>query len=578
MKTPAFFERSELTRVLWGLRHEFAVAVIFTIVVNVLMLTPTLYMLQVFDRVLVSHSSFTLMALTLVMLFFFLVMSFSEWMRSRLLVRTGVKLDSLLNSRVFRTCFERQLRQPGGRPAQSLSDLVNVRQFLTGNGAFAFMDAPWTPIYIMVLFLLHPFLGLVSIVFSIVFVVAAYFSGKVVHQPLEVAATANMELGAFVQNKLKNSEVVESMGMLGGLRRLWQKRHSKALLLNSHAQDATSRMQAMTKFLQYAQQSLALAAGALLVIEGELSPGAMIAANVLMGRATQPLGVLVSSWRSVLSAKDAFLRLENLLEENPVRPRGRAHAPLSGRVEVAQLVAKVPGRESPILKSLSFSVPSGSVVGVVGPSGSGKSTLARCLMGIWPHVEGSVSLDGESIEHWERDELGPYVGYLPQDVELFEGTIAENVARFGEVDSAKVIEACKRAGIHDMILRFPKGYDTPMGVAGGQLSGGQRQRVGLARAIYGNPRFVVLDEPNANLDDVGEAALLAAIRDLKQHGTTVFLITHRTNIIGVTDLLLVLKEGTIALFGSTQEVLARLKAAATPPAPTPVPQIAAVPA
>ncbi len=571
MKTPAFFERSELTRVLWGLRQEFLVAVIFTVVVNVLMLTPTLYMLQVFDRVLISHSSFTLVALTLVMLFFFLVMSFSEWMRSRLLVRTGVKLDSLLNSRVFKASFERQLRQPGGRQGQAFSDLVNVRQFLTGNGAFAFMDAPWTPIYIIVLFLLHPMLGILSIGFALLLVVAAVYSGRVVHGPLEAAAGANMELGAFVQNKMKNAEVVESMGMLGGLRRLWLNRHGKAILLNGYAQDAASRMQAMTKFLRYSQQSLALGAGALLVIEGELSPGAMIAANVLMGRATQPLDVLVSTWRNTLSTRDAFLRLEALLEENPERPAGRAHAPGSGAVEVEALEATVPGREQPILKRLSFAVPSGSVVGVVGPSGSGKSTLARCLMGIWPCVEGGVKLDGEGIDRWERDELGPYLGYLPQDVELFEGTIAENVARFGEVDSAKVIEACKRAGIHDMILRFPKGYDTPMGVGGGQLSGGQRQRVGLARAMYGNPRFVVLDEPNANLDEAGEAALLAAVRDMKERGTTVFLITHRTNIIGVTDLLLVLKDGSISLFGPTQEVLASLRKAAPPAAGLPGP-------
>lgn len=571
MKTPAFFERSELTRVLWGLRQEFLVAVIFTVVVNVLMLTPTLYMLQVFDRVLISHSSFTLVALTLVMLFFFLVMSFSEWMRSRLLVRTGVKLDSLLNSRVFKASFERQLRQPGGRQGQAFSDLVNVRQFLTGNGAFAFMDAPWTPIYIIVLFLLHPMLGILSIGFALLLVVAAVYSGRVVHEPLEAAAGANMELGAFVQNKMKNAEVVESMGMLGGLRRLWLNRHSKAILLNGYAQDAASRMQAMTKFLRYSQQSLALGAGALLVIEGELSPGAMIAANVLMGRATQPLDVLVSTWRNTLSTRDAFLRLEALLEENPERPAGRAHAPGSGAVEVEALEATVPGREQPILKRLSFAVPSGSVVGVVGPSGSGKSTLARCLMGIWPCVEGGVKLDGEGIDRWERDELGPYLGYLPQDVELFEGTIAENVARFGEVDSAKVIEACKRAGIHDMILRFPKGYDTPMGVGGGQLSGGQRQRVGLARAMYGNPRFVVLDEPNANLDEAGEAALLAAVRDMKERGTTVFLITHRTNIIGVTDLLLVLKDGSISLFGPTQDVLASLRKAAPPAAGLPGP-------
>ncbi|TRZ93465.1 MAG: type I secretion system permease/ATPase [Rhodocyclaceae bacterium] len=559
MKTPSFFQRSELAATLWTFRREFAVCVVFTIVVNILMLTPTLYMLQVFDRVMLSGSEFTLTALTLVMLFFFAVMAFSEWSRSRLLVRTGVKLDEQLNSRIFNASFESYLNQLGRSPAQAFSDLTNVRQFLTGQGLFAFMDAPWTPIYMLVLYMLHPMLGLLSVVFSALLVALAYLSHRLTIDPLDKAMEAGMQVSTYVHSKLRNAEVIESMGMLDDLRRLWQVRHQRYLGINQNAQDLAARIQALTKFLRYTQQSLALAGGALLVIQGELTPGGMIAANVLMGRASAPIDLMVSTWKSSISAHKAFLRLEELLRLHPPRDAGLVHDTPQGHMRIENLVATAPGRTQPILKGLSADFPAGQIIAVIGPSGSGKSTLARALVGIWPYVEGKVLIDGEPIQSWNRDELGPFIGYLPQDIELFEGTIAENIARFGQIDPEKVILAAGRAGVHDMILRFPRGYDTSMGEAGNLLSGGQRQRIGLARAMYGDPSLIVLDEPNSNLDDMGEAALVKAVQDLKQQGKSVFLITHRMSIIGVADRILVLHDGAIQIYGPTQDVIAALQ-------------------
>ena len=562
MNTPAFFQRSELRAVLWRFRREFAVCMVFSALINLLMLTPTLYMLQLFDRVMISQSLLTLGAMTLVMLFFFAVMSFSEWLRSRLLVRLGVRLDEELNSRVFNASFESQLRQFGGNPAQAFSDLTNLRQFMTGNCLFAFMDAPWTPIYLAVLFMLHPWLGALGVVFSLILVVLAWFSNRATQAPLEKAMESSGQTTTFVQSKLRNAEVIEAMGMLGDLRRHWMSRHRNHLRLNGTASDVSARVQALTKFVRYTQQSLALGAGALLVIEGELTAGAMIAANVLMGRATQPLDMMVGTWKSFLGARKSFARLEALLDRHPARPAGLVREVPRGEMRIEGLVATAPGRQLPILQGLTADFPAGEVIGIIGPSGSGKSTLARALVGIWPFTEGRVLLDGEPIDSWDRDELGPFIGYLPQDIELFEGTIAENIARFGNIDPDKVIRACQRAGVHDMILRLPKGYDTPMGEAGNTLSGGQRQRIGLARAMYGDPSVLVLDEPNSNLDEVGEAALLRAVHDLKAQGRTVFLITHRSGILAATDRLLLLKEGEIALYGPRQQVIAAIQASA----------------
>ena len=560
MTTPGFFQRSELTRALWVFRREFLVVGAFSMVANVLMLSPTLYMLQIFDRVMSSRSELTLLAMSLITLFLFGVMAFAEWMRSRVLVRSGVRLDALLGTRVFNASFEANLAPSGVSPARSFGDLIQIRQFLTGNGILAFFDTPWTPIYMAVLFILHPMLGFLSLFFAAVQGALAWFGHRYTVAPAEEASKAGSEAAAYLQGKLRNAEVLEPMGMVHNLRPHWAQRHNHAQQLQGRAQALTHRITAWSKFIRYAQQSLALGAGALLVIDGQLSPGGMIAANVLMSRALAPIDMLVGAWRGFIGARGAFDRLEALLGAHPERDPALSRVAPQGALTLREVVAVAPGRAEPILKGVSVAVSPGTVTVVLGPSGSGKSTLARCMVGIWPGVSGEVLLDGLPIEGWDRNELGPFLGYLPQDIELFEGSIAENIARFGEVSPEKVIAAARSAGLHEMILRFPKGYDTPIGEAGNLLSGGQRQRIGLARAVYGDPVLVVLDEPNANLDDVGEAALVRTVQELKAKGRTVFLITHRPGIVAVADRLLMLRNGMVQADGPRDEVLAQLRA------------------
>ena len=571
MTTPGFFERSELTRALWVFRREFVVVGVFSMVANVLMLSPTLYMLQVFDRVMVSRSELTLLAMSLITLFLFGVMAFAEWMRSRVLVRAGVQLDGLLGTRVFNASFEANLAPSGVSPARAFGDLIQIRQFLTGNGILAFFDTPWTPVYMAVLFILHPMLGFLALFFAAVQGALAWFGHRHTVAPAEAASKAGSEASAYLQGKLRNAEVLEPMGMVHNLRPHWAQRHAHAHQLQGQAQALTHRITAWSKFIRYTQQSLALGAGALLVIDGQLSPGGMIAANVLMTRALAPIDMLVAAWRGFIGARSAFGRLEALLAAHPERDPALTRVAPQGALTLRDLVAVAPGRDEPILKGVSVAVAPGTVTVVLGPSGSGKSTLARCMVGIWPGVSGEVLLDDLPISGWDRDELGPYLGYLPQDIELFEGSIAENIARFGEVVSEKVIAAARSTGLHEMILRLPKGYDTPIGEAGHLLSGGQRQRIGLARAVYGDPVLVVLDEPNANLDDVGEAALVQTVKGLKAKGRTVFLITHRPGVLAVADRVLVLRNGMVQTDGPRDEVLAQLRAARVAPAgPGPV--------
>lgn len=561
MTAPGFFQRSELTQALWVFRREFLVVGVFSMVANVLMLSPTLYMLQVFDRVMSSRSELTLLAMSLITLFLFGVMAFAEWMRSRVLVRAGVRLDALLGTRVFNASFEANLAPSGVSPARAFGDLIQIRQFLTGNGILAFFDTPWTPVYMAVLFILHPMLGFMALFFAAVQGALAWFGHRSTVAPSEEASKAGSEATAYLQGKLRNAEVLEPMGMVHNLRPHWARRHDQAQQLQGRAQALTHRITAWSKFIRYAQQSLALGAGALLVIDGQLSPGGMIAANVLMSRALAPIDMLVGTWRGFIGARGAFGRLEALLGAHPERDPALARVAPQGALTLREVVAVAPGRAEPILKGVSVAVSPGTVTVVLGPSGSGKSTLARCMVGIWPGVSGEVLLDGLPIAGWDRNELGPYLGYLPQDIELFEGSIAENIARFGEVSPEKVIAAARSAGLHEMILRFPKGYDTPIGEAGNLLSGGQRQRIGLARAVYGDPVLVVLDEPNANLDDVGEAALVRTVQELKAKGRTVFLITHRPGIVAVADRLLILRNGMVQADGPRDEVLAALRAA-----------------
>jgi len=531
---------------------------------NLLMLTPTIYMLQVYDRVMVSQNELTLIAVSLIALALFGVIAVAEWARSKILVSAGLRLDDRLGTRVFNASFESHLtglQTTAAGPSRTFSDLLQVRQFLTGNGIFAFFDLPWVPIYIAVCFMLHPLLGWLSILFAGIQLALAWFSHRLTGAPAEAAQLAQTEVTQYVQGKLRNTEVLESMGMIANLRTQWAKRHQHSLDQGSVAADLAHRLSAISKFVRYTQQSLALGAGAMLVIEGELSPGAMIASNVLMSRALAPIDLLVATWRISINANEAFKRLSVLLNAHPLTDRDPAlkRMPPRGSITLRGAIATAPGRATPILNGVDLVLAAGTVLVVLGPSGSGKSTLARVILGIWGNVRGEVLLDGIPIGGWDRVELGPHVGYLPQDIELFDGTVAENIARFGEVDSERVIAAARNAGLHEMILRFPKGYDTPMGEAGGALSGGQRQRIALARAVYGNPALVVLDEPNANLDEAGELALSRTVQQLKSAGSTVVLVSHRQGAIALADRLLILNEGRVKVEGPRDDVLAALR-------------------
>ena len=547
--------RSGLSEVLWSFRKEFMVVGLFSMVVNLLMLTPTIYMLQVFDRVMMSQSHLTLLMVSILALVLFGFMAFAEWARSIMLVRIGVKLDQSLSQRVFQASFLSYLNPTETAPARAFTDLTQLRQFMTGNGVFAFFDVPWIPIYLAVLFLLHPFLGIAAIFFAMIQGAIAFWGNGITQQAQSASSKAQADTQNYLQSKLRNVEVLSSMGMLGSLYRRWLAKQHQALLLSGSIQQRSGVVSAVSKFIRYAQQSLNLGIAAWLVIRGELSPGAMIAANVMMTRALAPIDLLVTTWPQFLTAKEAYRRLQVLLGFQHIgRDQVLAQAPL-GNLSIDSLIVRVPGRDKPLLDNVTFSALPGTVTVVLGPSGSGKSTLARAMLGIWPQFEGSILLDDQAVERITRESLGKHLGYLPQDIELFDGTIAENIARIGEVDSDLVIQAADAAGLHQMILRFPNGYDSRVGQGGSFLSGGQRQRIGLARALYGSPTLVVLDEPNANLDDEGENALLKSVELLKSQGKTVVLISHRPGVIKVADRLVILQDGKLIANGPRDGVL-----------------------
>ncbi len=562
-----FSSRSEIAAAIWALRRPFYVVGGFSFLINMLMLVPTIYMLQMYDRVLGSRNELTLIMITLITVGLFLLLAGLEWVRSRILVRVGAQFDAALNSRVFNAAFETNLRTNGANAGQALSDLTNIRQFITGNGLFAFFDAPWFPIYLIVIFILHPVLGWFSIVGAVIAILLTLVNEWATRGPLSQANQAAITSNNYATNNLRNAEVIEAMGMLDNLRARWYKRYKDLLALQSVASDRAGTINAFSRFIRITQQSLILGLGAYLVIKQQMSPGGMIAGSILMGRALAPVDMLIGSWKNLISSRGALERLEKMLNQFPAQKETMPLPAPKGNLTVESVLATAPGSNAPILKGVSFALNQGEVLAIIGPSAAGKSTLARLLVGVWPAATGKVRLDGADVFSWNKLELGPHIGYLPQDVELFEGTIAENIARFGEIDHEKVIEAAQLTGVHDMILHFPQGYDTPIGVSGGFLSGGQRQRIALARAVYGNPSLIVLDEPNANLDDVGEAALLRAVEALRQTGSTVVLITHRTNIISSVNKILLLREGQVAAFGPRDDVLKALAQAARPNVP-----------
>lgn len=553
--------KNEIGLALRSFKGTFITVGTFSAITNLLALVPSIYMLQVYDRVLASRNEITLLMLTLMMLGAYVLMSSLEVMRSFVLVRVGAKFDLMLNKRVYTAAFEQNLKKAGSNAGQALSDLTNLRQFLTGNALFAFFDAPWFPIYLIVIFIFEPWLGVFALCGTLVLIVLAVANEKVTRKPLDEANTMAISANTLATNNLRNAEVIESMGMLPNLMSRWFKMHSRFLNLQAEASEKAGVIGAMTKFAQTSLQSLVLGFGALLAIEGRITPGMMIAASILIGRALAPVQQVISVWKSWSSTRSAYERLTGLLENNPERSAGMELPKPQGHLAVEGVTAAPPGSNQAVVRGLSFAIAPGDALGVIGPSGSGKSTLARLLVGVWAAAVGKVRLDNADIYTWNKGELGPNIGYLPQDIELFGGTVSENIARFGEVDATKVVEAAKRAGVHDMILHLPKGYDTLLGDGGAGLSGGQKQRLGLARAMYGDPALIVLDEPNSNLDEVGEQALVQAVLDLRRRGKTIVLITHRTSIIGATNKLLLMRDGTAQLFGPTNDVLAALQEA-----------------
>jgi len=558
---------SDLHEALGLCKGAFLSAAAFSLVINLLMLTPTIYMLQLYDRVLSSRSLETLVMLTLIVVAIFATQGALEWVRSQILVRVSTKLETLLNKRLFVIAYKQSLYSGGqNASAQPLDDLTSLRQFLTGNGLFAFFDAPWLPIYIALMFMFHPYYGWVAIFAAIVLTILAIINEKITHSVLAEANGLAAQGRALVNKNLRNAEVIESMGMLANIHARWLKGSEKVLFLQGIASSRAGLLTSMSKTLRMLFQSLVLGLGAYLAIQQEISPGLMIAGSILLGRALAPIDLMIGSWKGFVLARAQYSRLNELLTQIPEDKETMELPAPKGKLSVEQAMIVPPGSKVPVIKGISLEIEAGDSVGIVGPSGAGKSTLVRALLGIWPAANGKIRLDGADIFSWDRMELGPHIGYLPQDIELFEGTISENIARFGEVDSGKVVAAAQMSDVHELILRLPEGYDTMIGAGGGNLSGGQRQRIGLARALYGVPKLVVLDEPNSNLDDLGEKALALALANLKAAGTTVIVVTHRNNILGSVDKLLMLNEGAVLAYGPRDEVLAQIQKKQTPPA------------
>lgn len=552
---------NSLQAALKACRSSFISVGFFSLFVNALMLVPTFYMLQVYGRVITSGNVTTLVMITIIMTVLMVTMGALEIVRSRIMVRVSTKLDILLSRNLYRASFKRALDSGGmDASAQALNDLTGLRQFMTGNGLFAFFDAPWLPIYIAVMFMFHPWFGWMAIACAIILVFFAVLNEKFTGATLAEANKENIAASLYTSKNLRNAEVIESMGMLNTLIDRWAKRQKKVLSLQSDASDKGGVMANVSKTFRMLVQSLILGLGAYLAINHEISGGLVIAGSVLLGRALAPLDLIIGSWKGFISARSQYTRLNDILQAQKAEPERMPLPAPQGHILVENLVVAAPGAQKPIIKGIGFSVPAGQVVGIIGPSASGKSTLARALMGIWQPQHGVVRLDGADIANWDKNELGPHVGYLPQDIELFEGSISENIARFADIDPHKVIAAARIAGVHEMILLLPSGYDTVIGSDGVNLSGGQRQRIGLARAIYGSPRLIILDEPNSNLDDTGEQALALAIMHMKSTGATIFVITHRTTILAQLDRLLVMSEGGISMYGPREQVMAELNA------------------
>lgn len=560
-----------LNKALKGVRPALWTAVFFSFFINVMGLVAPLYMMQVYDRVLSSRSVSTLIALTIIIAVLYLVAAFLESLRSQLLVRAGVAFDERLNQETFSAVQRASLMRPGSNQVQALRDVDTVREFFTGSGIISLCDVPWVPIYIVVATMLHPIYGVLAVVSCLISGVLAWANDALTREKLNEATKANIVANNTATTTFRNAEVLQAMGMVENLRRQWSVSRLESLALQALASDRAGIVMAGIKFNRMFMQSLILGVGAYLAIVREISPGTIIAASIIVGRSIQPIEVAIGNWKGIVSMRSAFERVQNLLRSLPAQPERMRLPPPRGDLTVENIVVRAPGRDNLILRGVNFHLPSGNVLGVIGPSAAGKSSLARVLVGVWPPAAGAVRLDGSELSHWDPEQLGQHLGYLPQDVELFGGTIAENISRFGDPDDAKIVMAAQMADVHEMIQRLPEGYNTQIGDAGAALSGGQRQRIGLARALYGMPSLIVLDEPNASLDTAGEQALMNTVKRLKEAGKTVVMITHKTNALSQCDAILVLQDGLVQAYGPRDEILAKIVGPRVVPGPAAMP-------
>jgi PrtD family type I secretion system ABC transporter len=544
-------------------RGAFVAMFVFSVAINLLVLASPLYMMQLYDRVLNSRSMDTLLLLTIITIGAMIVMAALELVRGRLMVRVSGWLDARLSGEALIADIVATLNRSASPSAQGLRDLAGFRAFLTGPGMFPILDAPWVPLFLLVIFMLHPLLGFLALAGALLLFSLALLNERLSSGPLNAAGKAAREVQDIADMNVRNADVIEAMGMMPNLVERWRAANAESFAFQAKASDRAVAITAVSKFVRLALQSLMLGAGAYLVIEREATGGVMIGASIILGRALAPVEQAIGSWRNIVSARQSYRRLRELLAATPPRGLRTSLPPPKGRLRVENVIFAPPGVREPVIKNVSFELNAGEMLALIGPSASGKTTLARLMVGTWRPQRGQVRLDGASLAAWEPDERGQHVGYLPQDIELFAGTVRDNIARMGKGDDAAVIEAARSAAVHEMILGLLDGYDTEIGSGGMWLSGGQRQRIGLARALYGAPPLIVLDEPNANLDNSAEERLVQTLAELKGQATVV-LITHRLNLLNLADKVLLLRDGTVEAFGPRAEVMSKLTRPARP--------------
>ena len=533
-------------------------------ILNVALLMPSIYMMQVFDRVFSSRSVETLVMLGAITLLFLTLGYFVDTVRVRALAWAGRSLARKLAPAAIRSALEQSAAGPGRADTDALRDIAQLRAFLSGPGVLALFDAPWLPIYLMIITLMHPLLGLAAAIGACALIALGVVTDRLTREHAEQVLNRSRASTKLAERLGRNAEAIIGMGMMSTVVGRWDTHYDELLNAQQQHVQTSSTLSALARSIRQVLQVVMLGVGAWLVIDTQASPGIMIAATILLSRALQPVESLISGWRVLLDARGAWRRLGERSAIAPAKSNVSLPAP-SGRIDVERLAYTFNPSRPSLLRNVSFSAAAGESLGLIGTSASGKTTLIRLLLGLWRPQAGVVRLDGADVSRWDRDELGRYIGYLPQDVELLAGTVGENIARFrpasGRAVSESIVSAAQLAHAHEMILQLPEGYDTQIGEGGAVLSGGQRQRIALARALFGDPRIVVLDEPNANLDSAGEAALLAALADLKLRGVTVVMVSHSPALMAALDKLALLKDGALEMFGPSAAVMARMRAA-----------------